>query len=472
MSLRLKTVDGKPTFFLQSHQIPIVNCEARTLAVFAGVQSGKTVACAARLAKLVQDNPGKKFGITAPNLPHLKRVPLAIFIDIIRLWGLVEGKEENWHNKTEKVLFFANGAKVYYVGAEDPESLQGLTLKAFWADEAQLLDVGENAIPGRTYEVMKQRTTVERGQVIISGLIPNPSELAGHWLYEEVFLPSQKGDKDFVLFQFHSTSNIFFSPKEYEKEKRRMPPDEFAAQYEGRVVKGFGRNNLIPIETLAPAHELWRKQVVTLPERLLVWARNHQPAYLELPLPQGGGDERLGECVDIAADVARTGGDRNVFTLRFQGIPITQLDIGGQREDETADYLMLLGRELLDLGYNVRYWIDMPGIGAGIFDILYGNGQDVQEYHPQMNPRETNGIYLDAKAESGWNLRRNLINNQEPLPPISRLDDDLVKYRYKYRKGKLVIVDPAKSPDYGDSYLVSIFAKDSFLTGSLLLGLD
>lgn len=98
-----------------------------------GVRSGKTKAGAVEFLALCLENPGCDVAIVAPFYKTLHGVSLREFRDLVESIPHLVRHESARHEYIE----LANGTRVYYRSAENPTSYEGLTLAAFWADEAR-----------------------------------------------------------------------------------------------------------------------------------------------------------------------------------------------------------------------------------------------------------------------------------------------------------------------------------------------
>jgi hypothetical protein len=163
----------------------------------------------------------------------------------------------------------------------------------------------------------------------------------------------------------------------------------------------------------------------------------------------------------MGVDVARLGVDISV------ALTVDALD-SGFILDDIWDFTKIKTTELT--GWIVelqrkknceKIIIDSTGIGAGVYDMCKEQGLPVIEFHYGGSPHDKEK-FANAKAEMYWNLRtiferKELILTKHPKLP--KLVSDLTGIKYEYNsKGKMLIIDPPKSPDYADALAEACYA--------------
>jgi len=159
-------------------------------------------------------------------------------------------------------------------------------------------------------------------------------------------------------------------------------------------------------------------------------------------------------------DVARMGSDYSVNTVidfidnKFRLVDIT--DFSKMTTNELEGWSVNLQRKF----QADKIIVDSTGIGAGVFDILKENGLPVIECKFGGAPRNKI-LFQNTKAEMYW-YARSLFEKQSveliQHPKLSRLISELSAMKYEYdSKGRLHIIDPPKSPDYADSFVMACF---------------
>lgn len=213
----------------------------RTIAIIAGARSGKTSFGAPWLHReIARCGPGD-YLVAAPSYPLLdkaaapeidylfrrmlrlgvmKRAPLRFDFSEAgckMLWGQVPDRQPR--------LLFGH--------ADDPESLEAMTLKAAWLDEA-----GQARFKVGSWEAIQRRLSIDRGRCLITttpyalgwlkSLIQDPWEAAG------------RNHPEIELVRFASTMNPVFPPEEFERARASLPAWKFAMFFLGQFSRPAG----------------------------------------------------------------------------------------------------------------------------------------------------------------------------------------------------------------------------------------
>ncbi|HUT62233.1 MAG TPA: hypothetical protein VNA25_30715, partial [Phycisphaerae bacterium] len=117
--------------------------------------------------------------------------------------------------------------------------------------------------------------------------------------------------------------------------------------------------------------------------------------------------------------------------------------------------------------------IDANGLGGGPFD-------EIRAEYPEMHTRgfvsqskaRKADRFSNLKTEAAWDLRERMIDGNYAIPDgphRDRLKKDLMGYLWEVDKqGRIKIVDPPHSPDYGDAAIMAHWRQ----TGSGLAEFD
>lgn len=119
---------------------------------------------------------------------------------------------------------------VYFAYAEDPESLESMTVKAAWLDEA-----GQRKFKLGSWQAIQRRLAVNRGRALLT---TTPYDFG--WLKKEIFDRFEAGEKDYDVINFKSTDNPAFSQEEYDRAKASLPEWQFELFYNGNFQKPAG----------------------------------------------------------------------------------------------------------------------------------------------------------------------------------------------------------------------------------------
>lgn len=191
-------------------------------AVISGVQSGKTFLGSHWAGKKIKEFPKGNGLICAPTYKILQQSTLDKFFKeypVLR----------RFYKEQKGVIELPTGGKVFIRSADQPLGIEGMTINWAWLDEAGMAS-------RLLWTVIRSRVSFTGGQVLIT---TTPYNMG--WLYQEFYLPWQKGtDKDLSVFTWRSIDNPFFPVEFYNKEKERLRPEEFSRRYMGEFRKMEG----------------------------------------------------------------------------------------------------------------------------------------------------------------------------------------------------------------------------------------
>lgn len=284
----IKTKDDGETreVYVLPQQKPVVRANERIVTAIGGVQSGKTFATLMGLAKLLASYPGETCYLLAPVFSQIKRATLPKMQKILEAYDLYDRTNDKAWNKTEHYIDLQNGARLSYLTASDPEKFQGVTTPGVMIDEIQEVDE-------RVLDVALERTAVMEGTVYLSGLIPHPQELIGHWIYDRIYKPYEEGDEDIKVFKFSSEDNPFFPQSRYEKAKEELPEPIFAAEYKGEFRETTLTDNVFVPSSINFCQQRWSQRIKFLPKNLYTWVKDRSqfqvPDYEEQDIAKAQG---------------------------------------------------------------------------------------------------------------------------------------------------------------------------------------
>lgn len=211
------------------------------MAAIAGVQGGKTTVGAAWMLDQVSRYPKDDHLILAPTYKILQQSTLKKFFTYYP-------KEWGDYNKQDYVFHLKTGGDIFVRSSEDPDSLEGMTLRSAWLDEAgQMKPV--------VWQKMKERTAIKQGRVLIT---TTPYNMG--WLYELI----KTVDKRFKMFKWKSVQNAYFPEEEYNYAKANMRPEMFEMRYGGEfrklaglVYPEFNETCIVPSMPVQGDWKLW-----------------------------------------------------------------------------------------------------------------------------------------------------------------------------------------------------------------------
>lgn len=130
---------------------------------------------------------------------------------------------------TEKKFSFANGSEIYVKSAEAPERIVGADYAWAWLDEP-------GTMKRETWRrLMGRMRGCDCPLIILTG---TPEGM--NWVYEEVALPAERGEKGFYAVYGTSRDNQKNLPANYFNFLKNLPPSLAAAWVEGKFVNMNG----------------------------------------------------------------------------------------------------------------------------------------------------------------------------------------------------------------------------------------
>lgn len=253
--------DRRLRFNFHKGQAIAWRADERIVAVVAGTQSGKTTFGPLWLEREIQDSGAGTYLVAAPNYPLLttKLIPefRKLFVDQLGLGVFLEsprprfimtpeGDRRLWGTEQDE------RTTVFFGSAEKPSSLESMTAKAAWLDEA-----GQPEFKVASYEAIMRRVSLAMGRILIT----TTPYTVGHWLRRRVFDKAspiadgtRRSDIESIrVIQFKSIWNPAFPREEWERAKRDLPRWKFRMMYcgefskpAGQIYDIFGQQSLVP----------------------------------------------------------------------------------------------------------------------------------------------------------------------------------------------------------------------------------
>ena len=199
----------------------------------AGVQSGKTTFGAVWIMNESMEHGAGDYLIVSPTYKILQQSTLQKFQEIVpKGWGVF--------NKAESTFRTRDGCTFFLRSADKPESIEGITAKAIWADEASLMKPS-------IWVMMQGRVSRTQGRILMTF-----TPISLNWIYREIendkarkkeaqqegIDPNTVSDIDFI--RFASVDSPYFPIEEYERAKRTLPSHVFQLRYQGIFGKPEG----------------------------------------------------------------------------------------------------------------------------------------------------------------------------------------------------------------------------------------
>lgn len=191
----------------------------------AGVQSGKTTFGSVWIINESEKRGKGDYLIVAPTYKILQQSTMQKFQEIVpKGWGEFRKAESTFKTIDGKTFFLRS--------ADKPESIEGITALAIWADEASLMKAD-------AWLMMQGRVSRTLGRILCTF-----TPIALNWVHKEIEkdkerrLKGEDGDIDFI--QFRSVDSPYFPKEEFERAKRMLTTTQFQLRYEGVFGKAEG----------------------------------------------------------------------------------------------------------------------------------------------------------------------------------------------------------------------------------------
>ena len=135
-------------------------------------------------------------------------------------------KKRFWAKKASDPMW----GRILMRTAEAWQSAEGMRARAAVCDEA-----GQDSFNLVVWESVLRRVSQDIGRVFAG---TTPYNLG--YLYTEIYERARRGDTDFAVLQFPSTTNPAFPPEEFERARRTMPAWRFNMMYQGLFERPAG----------------------------------------------------------------------------------------------------------------------------------------------------------------------------------------------------------------------------------------
>jgi hypothetical protein len=208
--------DGVPVILrlaLHIGQIVTLKAVERFIFMIAGTGGGKTIFAPRWMYREIskfQHEPveTQNYLVFAPSYKVLKRATLPAYVRLFHALKLGVFK------RGELVYELRNGGKVYFGSCDNPESLEGLHVRAAHGDE-----IGQNSVSLEVWETVRRRLAFFEGRFLGT---TTPYNLG--WLYQHVVVPFLAGATKGILrvVGFPSVANPMYPRAEFERMRATM----------------------------------------------------------------------------------------------------------------------------------------------------------------------------------------------------------------------------------------------------------
>ncbi|MBS1721242.1 MAG: terminase family protein [Armatimonadetes bacterium] len=213
------------------------NSKARTVAVIAGAQSGKTVLGPWWLIREMQRCGPGDYAIVGPTITLIERKAIPEFAEVFcRTLGLGTYRSTDHRfvlseEGAMKLFGKPDASLTVFIGyATKPDSLESATYKAIWADEA-----GQSDFQRGSWEALDRRRLVHQARALIT-----TTPYSWNWLKTDLLDRAETLGTDIEVINFATTANPRVNPAEVERARRVLPDWRFAMMYEGKFTRPAG----------------------------------------------------------------------------------------------------------------------------------------------------------------------------------------------------------------------------------------
>jgi len=210
-----------------------------------GLQSGKTIAGAV-WSRIKYDQYPKDNGlIAAPTYKILEQSTLPKFFEI-------NEDLQRYYKKQAGVIEVPNRGRIYIRSTENPNVIEGMTLRWIWPDEA-------GQMKREAWINFQGRLSILKGDFFAT---TTPYTL--NWLYTEFYDQWKKGNPDYCVIQCRSKDNPYFPDEEYERVKTTMDGRTFRRRYDGifEQMEGLVYEDFNPSIHVIPPRTIQFKEVI------------------------------------------------------------------------------------------------------------------------------------------------------------------------------------------------------------------
>lgn len=346
-------------------------------------QMGKTVCAVNHLLKsaLTNTRPAPRYFYIAP---FLKQTKLIAWDYIKRFSAPLPDIKLS---EAELCLQLPNGAKIWLLGADNPDALRGT-----YADGV-VLDEYAQIKPDVFDEIVRPMLLSRRGWALFTGTPKGQNQF--YELYQYAQKVAAQGNADWWCGLFPADETGVIAPQELEEIRRRTPPRLFRQEY--------------LCDFTADAEDV----LISSSLAAQACARRY-----------GGGEIAYAPKI-IGVDPARFGADRSVI-FRRQGLQAFAPRVLHKTDNMTL--AAVTAREIEQFRPDAVF-ID-AGCGGGVIDRLRSLGFAVTEINFGSAPLKA-GQYANKRAEM-WGEMQAWLQSGGALPASAELKADLCGVRYSF----------------------------------------
>ena len=349
--------------------------------------------------------------------PFLKQAKMIAWEYLKYYTGPIPGVR---YNESELYAELPNAARIYLVGADNPDSLRGIYL------DGVVLDEFAQFKPGVWEEIIRPALSDRKGWALWIGTPKGQN--AFYEMYQLALKRMNDGDPDWYCALYRADETGVISPEELDQLRETLPESSFRQEFLCDFTAAAD-NVLITIDNVTTAchREVVKRDV-------------------------------LGAAKIMGVDCARFGDDRSSIVMR-EGIlvyPIIKF--------KQTDLMTLVGHVASHIEQFCpdACFVDEGGMGAGVVDRL-----------KQLGYRSVIGVNFGGKATQDtryankraemWDMCREAIETGTALPNDPELKSDLVSVTYSFDSANRMRLESKEdmkkrglqSPDLGDGLVLT-----------------
>ncbi len=213
------------------YQVEFIKSSAAIKLALWGVGTGKSAMGAFHTVLTCLDNDGMRALAVSPTNTMINDVLIPLLEDIAETWEAANGFKLYTHHKTQNLITFHNGSKLFLRSGDRPNKLRGPTVGFIWLDETSVMP-DEEAV----WEVCVGRLR-GRGprQIIITSTPMGDVGIIGHVLQEW-----RAGTPGYFVQRKTSYDNPYLPDDYIPRMKAAYSPEFFEQEVLARVLKVTG----------------------------------------------------------------------------------------------------------------------------------------------------------------------------------------------------------------------------------------
>lgn len=234
--------DGGMELHFHANQWRAWDSEKRFVAVLAGTQGGKTSFGPHWLYREICWRGAGDYMVVTPTYPLMEKKALPelrrVFEHTLKLGKYVGGSTHTFTFSPDgEIRTFGQRqdrpTTIMLGHAQDPDSLEALTAKGAWLDEA-----GQKKFKLGSWEAILRRLSIHLGRILLT---TTPYNLG--WLKQKIWDPwlaANKNHAEIDVIRFRSIDNPAFPRAEYDRAKRDLPQWKFDMFYNALFTRPAG----------------------------------------------------------------------------------------------------------------------------------------------------------------------------------------------------------------------------------------